>query len=225
MAIFTDDFLFPLCIAKKGAADLDRFAGSAFAIDNKGHIVTCKHIIENVQSDELIIAKDLKSNQFHELTAIRTHPKYDFCLSKIDAIKKNISPVPYRKFGMGLEIAAFGFTYNGKFEGRIKVDQRCLKGNIVLLAEHEHIFDKRSPSVIETSFPSIEGFSGGPLFTGECKYLIGMMYGNRESRIEAHSFIEIDKNGEKYKEVHNRIVELGLAHSVYDNLRMIKEVQ
>ena len=216
MKLESKKFLFPVVAVKKNSNKLDRFVGCCFLFDNEETIVTCKHIIKEIKEDEYAVIKDLEDNKFCKLEKIKVHPKFDFATAHVIIKNKKPPKTTITELYPGGDIAAFGFNFYEKIGDNINIEFRCLKGNIVLFQGTEHKYDKRSPSVVETSFASLEGFSGGPLFTPNFEYLVGMMYGNRETQIVGHSFINIDDNGNNYKEVHNRIVELGLAHSIND---------
>lgn len=224
------EYQIPLLIGKKSIKDghihitVDRYAGVAFFIGTEGKIATCKHIIEMVQPDEVLLGKNLITGKIDVISNIKTHPKFDFALGNYLA-HKNYKCFPITKcdYLPGHDIRAFGFTNNGKVNGTVNVNARLLKGYIISSYEKsEHPLAK---TTTELSFPSLKGFSGSPIVSLENGSLVGMLFSNHESSIEVHSFMDVDDNGDKLSESIYRIIELGLAHSYKDILDFIKDIE
>lgn len=72
------------------------------------------------------------------------------------------------------------------------------------------------PECFELSFPITAGLSGSPLFIrqGTDDAVIGVCVGSHSSRIVAYSLEELDADGTKISEKHNRIEEFGIAHDL-----------
>lgn len=204
--------------------DVDRYAGVAFFIDGgDGKVATCKHIVEMVQEGEVLLGNNLISGEVDAIYNIKKHPLYDFATGNF---KKHhsykIFPILDREYNPGHDVRAFGFTNIGRKGSNVKVNARMLKGYIVSHAvESEH---PQAKTINEVSFPSLKGFSGSPLVSEENGSLVGMLFSNHESSIEVHSFIDVEDNGEQFKESIYRIIELGLAHSAKDLIQFIEDL-
>ena len=211
------EYLVPLLIGKKtGENDVqvDRYAGVAFYINKDALLVTCKHIVESVLQDEVLLGKNLITNEIDIINNIRTHQNKDFAVCQFN---KNIGFKNFifdnSIFLPGQDLQAFGFTSNGIDRENVKVDARLFKGYIVRTSVTPLTID--SNSTLEISFPSHKGFSGAPIIN-EKNILIGMLFSNYQSTIEQHSFTEIDDDGKEFKESIHKVFELGVAHSNLD---------
>jgi hypothetical protein len=224
------EYQIPLLIAKKRHEgnelhmDINRYAGVAFFIGAEGRIATCKHIIEMVQDDEVLLGKNLITGDIDVIYNIKSHPKYDF------AIGNFIKHQNYKCFELldtkylpGHDVRAFGFNNIGQKNKIVEVNARMLKGYVVSQSDssnHPHAL-----SSTELSFPSLKGFSGSPLVSEQTGKLAGMLFSNHESSIEIHSITDVEENGDKFAESIHRIVELGLAHSAKDLLTFIQDIE
>jgi len=212
------------CIPPRINNTIDRYAGVAFYTSDNGDLATCKHIIEMVQANEVLVGKNLNTGELAVISNIKVHPTYDFAIAKFNK-NQNSQPLQIEDTAYlpGHDVRAFGFTHSGKDENIVKVDPRLFKGHIVRTSEDsEKDFAK---STMELSFPSHKGFSGGPLVSEQTGKIVGMLYGNQESSIEIHSFLDVDENGDKYQEGMYRIIELGLAHSAQDLISFSLELE
>jgi hypothetical protein len=228
------DHIIPLVIGKielretesamKVDITIDRYAGVSFFVGEEGRIATCKHIVEMVQDDEVLLGKNLITGEIKPVGNIRVHPIYDFALGTVSHHKSYIClPIGNKESLIGQDVRAFGFTYSGRNDNDVSVDPRLFKGHIVRISPNSNLdFAK---SIMELSFPSHKGFSGGPIISENTGRVVGMLYGNQESSIEMHSFLDTAENGEVYKEGMFRIIELGLAHSASDISLFIQELE
>ncbi len=117
---------------------------------------------------------------------------------------------------------SYGYLNGGVNNKEIKVDYRVMKGHVSRVDTNNQLH--RSTEVIETSFPSLSGFSGSPIFCEHTLDLVGMLFGNVESSIEVFSFKDFSEDGKEIiKESVNRIVELGLAHTTDAIVNYLKE--
>ena len=228
------DHIIPLMIGKQNLVTsgevphmnttIDRYAGVAFYIGNRGEIATCKHIIEMVQEGEVLVGKNYNTGELAIINSIKAHPKFDFAIAKFDCYETSVPfEIEDREYLPGYDVRAFGFTYASKAENIVKVEPRLFKGHIVRTSSESEI--SFASSIMELSFPSHKGFSGGPLISEETSKIVGMLYGNQESSIEVHSFLDVNENGDKYQEGMYRIIELGLAHSAQDILAFSTELK
>ncbi|ENN2394016.1 serine protease [Vibrio sp. VGrn 2] len=215
------DYQIPLLIAKQTIQggnihlQIDRYAGVAFFVGNEGLIATCRHIVQMVQEGEVLVGKSLNTGVIEPIYNIRVHADYDFALGAF------MGQPDYRIFPMdgedclpGHDVRAFGFNNIGKIGADVRVNARMLKGYIV--SKHETSDHPEAKTTTEVSFPSLKGFSGSPLVSTETGKLAGMMFSNHESSIEVHSFMDVEDNGDTFKESIYRVIELGLAHSISD---------
>lgn len=133
------EYIVPLAFAKKSNSiiHLERFAVTGFFIDQSGLLITCKHIFEERMEGELIIAKDLSSNEFYEIKPanIKSHPSKDFSLVKINFKNIKCFKILNRKILPGEDIISFGFTLDNKTDDKPVIEPRILKGHIVRFSE------------------------------------------------------------------------------------------
>ena len=228
------DHIIPLLIGKsefrktesgmENHITIDRYAGVSFFVGEEGRIATCKHIIEMVQDDEVLLGQNLITGEIKPVGNIKVHPIYDFALGTV--IHHNsytCFPIENKEYLIGHDVRAFGFTYSGKSDNDVSIEPRLFKGHIVRTSPNSNL--DFANSVMELSFPSHKGFSGGPIISEETGKVVGMLYGNQESSIEIHSFLDTAENGDIYKEGMFRIIELGLAHSASDISQFIQELE
>ncbi|WP_160062093.1 S1 family peptidase [Psychromonas sp. L1A2] len=224
------DFQIPLLIAKKSInkghvnLQIDRYAGVAFYVGDKGKVVTCRHIIQMVQDDEVLVGKCLVSNQILPISNIKEHPKFDFAMGVFPTTHKySTFPIENVELSLGQDVRVFGFNNIGKVGENVEVKARLLKGYIVSISDKSD--HPEAKSITELSFPSLKGFSGSPLVSTQTGQLVGMMFSNLESSIEVHSFMDVEENGDSFKEGIYRIIELGLAHPVKDIIEFMSELE
>lgn len=223
-----NEYLVPLLIAKVASGPphvvyvVDRYAGVSFFVDDNARVVTCKHIVQMCQPGEILMGFDLVKNVIKPLSDIKCHKTFDFATA-IFQHKPNYKrfTLTAETFYTGVDVHAMGFTSNGKRDGDVHVDPRLFKGHIVRSGDLPVKGDARS--TLEISFPSHKGFSGAPLIRTGSDHIVGMLFSNLESSIEIHSFLDVEKNGDRYKEGMFRIIELGLAHSNRDITAMLAE--
>jgi len=230
MAIKAADFILPLVTGKKVGKDtvdaLHRYAGIAFYIGSNGLIATCAHIVESLEDQELLLAKDFNLGQFFEVKNIVCHPSMDFAVGQIN-VKHNRYMLPVNEkltpVLMGTDVVSFGYVNYGKKGVNISLQYRFFKGYISCLGNKPDP-SKRSRTLCEVSFPSLAGFSGAPVFLKDSDGLVGMLYGNNESNIEVFSFSEITDDKNKYTEKVFRTIEFGLAHTISDIILYLNDL-
>lgn len=220
----------PLLIAKKRELvnelhmDIDRYAGVAFFIGENGRIVTCKHIVEMVQEDEMLLGQNLITGEIAPISNLKLHPTYDFATGNFSRyLETSVLELDEVTLLPGEDVRVFGFTNIGQKNNIVRMNARMLKGYVVSQAntsEHPHAL-----TTTELSFPSLKGFSGSPLLSEETGKVVGMMFSNHESSIEIHSITDIEENGEKFSEQIHRIIELGLAHSSKDLISFLRDIE
>lgn len=224
------DYQIPLLIAKKTVKEskvnlqIDRYAGVAFYIGDGGKVATCRHIIQMVQEDEVLLGKCLITGEIKPISNIKVHPKFDFAMG-IFPTSNTYEQFEFSgdELHIGHDVRVFGFNNMGKVGENVEIKARLLKGYIVSISDKaEH---PEANSTTELSFPSLKGFSGSPLVSTVTGKLVGMMFSNHESSIEVHAFTDVEDNGDTFKEGIYRIIELGLAHSISDISMFISDLE
>lgn len=210
----SEKYIFPLFSAERGPDVLrvQRFLGTGFWLDNQGHFATCKHVIENLELGQVpVIGQPFgpKPDYFIPILESTSHEKFDVAVGKAPA--SAVGGVLKRYQGhvaLGLDVQAFGFTDSGKQHGKYQIDPRLLRGYVSRAAEES--FGLPSPTLIEVSFGSPNGFSGTPLLVN--KEVVGILYSNIDSKLGAYSIGETTDGESHYKEVAYRVYEYGIAH-------------
>ncbi|MGB7991117.1 MAG: serine protease [Candidatus Methylophosphatis roskildensis] len=213
-----DKYIFPLFAVTQGGPELQvkRFLGSGFWADEVGHFITCKHVLDGLAKGELpVIGQPFSDRRDHFIRVLSSvsHPTFDIAVATADIIEpKSALPLYRGPLGLGLDVQAFGFTDAGRECTSYQLDVRLLRGYV-----SRHSPDSLglpSPSLLEVSFGSPSGFSGTPLMVGT--EVIGVMYRNIETKLEAYSIQETTGGQSQFREVAYRIYEYGIAHSISD---------
>lgn len=225
------DYIMPLMVGKQELdtntnelnINLECYIGTCFFIGNNGLIATCGHVVDKIKNDEIILGKNLNDNQIGLIYDIMIHPEYDFAIGRFHKHKDHkILKFGSIVHGAGMNVRTFGFTNVGRKGKNLRIDPRLFKGNIVRFGRTPVV--PKSRSTVELSFPSLKGFSGGPLLNEATDELLGMLFFNFESTIEVYSSSEIEESGQVRKESVHRIVELGLAHSIEDIIQFLHDL-
>jgi len=208
------DYIRPLIAYRNDGKDYypdGRFLGTCFFIDNKGTAITCAHIIEDLKENEELFSYDIEKKENIKVNIIYTHDTDDFALCSMPVNNNKFLVLKYKQVVLGRDVMSYGFLNGGIIDQTIKVDYRVMKGHISRInGECKPSF--RSKQLLETSYPSLSGFSGAPVFDEKTLEVYGMLFGNIESSIEVFSFTDVSAN-EPYKESVHRIIELGVAHT------------
>lgn len=220
-----DSYIFPIFSVTQDGNSLHvhRFLGTGFWIDDEGHFLTCKHIFYSLNSGQLpAVGQPFrgKSDRYIPILESKLHPKYDVAVGIVQ--KKSAGSVLSRytgALGLGLEVQAFGFTDSGKIGSSYELDVRLLRGYVTRFSEDS--LDLPSPSLLEVSFGSPNGFSGSPLLVNT--EVFGVLYRNIETKLEAFSIHETTEGQSQYREVAYRIYEYGIAHRFSDLIPFLKQ--
>jgi hypothetical protein len=228
MSLNFDHYILPLAIAKRNLSGgnhlLDRYAGTAFYLTSNGLIATCKHIIEGVKEDEILIVKELTFDSFLEVTNIQSHPKYDFAVGKIGVSGNNFFQPIKDSLSLGDDVNAFGFNFDARQNNIVTIKPRLMKGYVTSMSSSSPS-DIQNRSTVEISFPSLSGFSGAPILSHPNGCLAGMLFSNFESTIEVFSYSEVIDKQNNFTEKIYRVVEHGLAHSIDDIRQFLSDLE
>jgi hypothetical protein len=206
--------------------DLINFAGTCFFVDDEGTVATCAHCIEYVDfSKHVIIGLNLKTKNPKDFVLINDFlvvEGLDMAFGKT-ILKGNKYFKPFKgKIEIGFDLMCLGFNLHGANSENIEISPRLHKGHVVRAYSRP---DKRLRclSQFELSFPVTFGFSGAPVISHNHQ-LVGMAYGNYESRIDVFQADKtLENNGydgiEKRAKTISRVLEFGLMHQVSDIIK------
>lgn len=115
-----EGYIFPIVSVTQGQGivHVHRFLGTGFWIDQEGHFLTCKHIFDSLEAEQLpAIGQPFGdiSDRYIPVLESKAHPKFDVTIGR--APKGKVGGVLRRyqgPFGLGLDVQAFGFTDAGK---------------------------------------------------------------------------------------------------------------
>ena len=212
---FVEDVIVPVIAIPEDDPDSFRFLGTGFFIDKKGHLVTCRHVVEDIGENENLFAYQFSTDQYFKLDILRSSPKYDISLCKSDSpmLKQFWVFFDESFIDMGSNVEVYGYAYEPVGSNDIPFRQRYLKGYITGFSREDSY-----PDSYELSFPVLAGMSGSPLvchipFEGEDRPrtgIIGCVYGSRESEIVRHTVVKEDN----YEERVSKVYELGMAYKI-----------
>lgn len=212
--LYVKDVIVPLIAIPKSDESEFRFVGSGFYIGGNGHLVTCRHVIDALNEDEVLCAYQLGKRRELELAITTRSDKYDLALCKSSPPGINEPwPIVDRPFvGIGSDVEVYGYWHEPLGPDALPFRQRYMKGHIVGISR-----DPKYPDSFELNFPILFGMSGSPLLChlpieGEYKKqtgIVGCAYGFRESEVVRHMVT----SSENYEERVSRIVELGLSYT------------
>ncbi len=212
------EFVFPIVSGtlERDLFLVDRFIGSGFWVDNKGHFLTCRHVFEEVKEGQYpAIAQPFgdKRDRYIPVVQSECHPQYDMAMGSARlAHPSKFLPLHAGHIVPGTNVSAFGFTEWGKSGQSLQIDVRYLKGHITRTSEESQGLP--TARIVEVSFGSPSGFSGTPLLV-DFK-IAGMLYNNIETKLQGYSVSEVRDGNNEYRETAYRIYEYGLSHHAND---------
>ena len=189
-------------------------------------IATCGHIAAAPASNEDLMAYDLNLQRFLKLEMLQIHPEMNFAIART-GVKQNkylrLAKTDMHPIELGTNISSFGYINAGRVGSDLRLEDKYFKGYISFIGTRS---DKtlRCRTVCELSFPTLNGFSGAPVFFENKNSLVGMLYGNRESKIEVFSNKLIEIKGKAVTKKHPRSMALGLMHTVNDIVAFIEDM-
>ena len=197
----------------------DRFIGTAFGIAPKV-LMTCRHVVNDRSEGEAIAIRNQRGQRWNvRPDQIWTVEPGALDLALIlDAFNQDERPffpiLPHNNIMIGEDVYSFGFfmTTRTRRGGPAAGDdnQGYLKGNIVNVSQPPH---EGGTQRISLSYPVIEGMSGAPVLTYHNGVkVVGLCYGNVQSRVVAAEILEHEADGKILRERVERIVEFGRAY-------------
>lgn len=204
--------------AATGIWEVSGYLGTATIIGRK--VCTCSHVIGSINFENEVVLTKWVLNDISApwivFTGAKIHPRFDFAELQTSEDPPQES-LPLERIGdIGPLVYVVGFHDDGfksTPEGlkNFNVAPRAFFGNVVRVFEEPN---NKSLSVCELSFPTLSGFSGAPVFSVGFDRIVGMVYGNVEQKIQVHSKYELHEGRMEFSETVNRILELGLFHSI-----------
>lgn len=220
------NYVFPIIAGEHQKDDYIKvcsFVGTGFFINSRGGFATCKHVVKALDSGLNLFLGQLSgpsAGSYLGITDVQCHPKYDLAWGVVKTKKKTNFLKPFLgTCALGLDVGAFGFTAGGKQYQSLILEPRYLRGHISRMSVSPYEFP--SKSLFEVSFPSPSGFSGTALLS-ESYELVGMLYGNTESKIHAYSITEVFEGSSTFTENAYRVMEFGLAHQVNNIVAILR---
>lgn len=214
------DYVFPIISGTPSTGNtmkVGRFLATGFFVNSEGGFATCKHVTEAIKEDQRLYVGQLNgpsAGDYLRIKDVRNHDKFDIAIGTVVIGRKTNFLKPYNGlFALGVDVGAFGYTDAGKENEVLGIDPRYLKGHISRLAEESFGFP--TESLCELSFAVPSGFSGTAILS-ETYELIGMAYGNAESKFLSYSLTEVVDGNSTFLENVYRIMEFGLCHTVND---------
>jgi hypothetical protein len=206
-----------------GGRQIRRFLGTAFPITPNGGLLTCRHVVDvPIKDNETLAVFDNEENRLMPISDFKVpaQPKFDiaFIPNALQREKSEFFPLlSPRLITMGEDVYSFGYYLSEN-----NLHTGCFKGHIVNCLNSD-----RTPGSfsISLSYAVIEGLSGSPVLTyHNGPKLVGMCWGNIQTRIVAREVMEFEDEKEKFRETINRIVELGQAHHAEGLIKFLQEI-
>ena len=221
------NYVFPIISGeyqKDHSIKVGGFVGTGFFINSRGVFATCKHVAKSLENGQNLFLGQLSgpsAGSYLAITRVQCHPIYDLAWGVVVTKTNTNFLTPFQgSCALGLDVGAFGFTNAGKQNQSLCLEPRYLRGHISRMSESPYEFPAKS--LCEVSFPSPSGFSGTALLSDSYE-LVGMLYGNAESKIQAYSITEVSEGNSTFTENAYRVMEFGLAHQVTDLVSIFKK--
>ena len=196
--------------------------GTAFPIAPNGGLITCRHVLQAAigSNESLVILDNETQNAVSiDITTCITpaNPNIDmaFIPNALRRNKREFFPllIP-QEVNIGHDVYSYGYFLSSSSEDKnvdtYEINHGYLKGNVVNFASSPKTYGSAAMSL---SYAVVEGLSGSPVLTyHNGPKVVGMCYGNIQSRVVASEVIEYKDEMIEFKETISRIVEFGRAH-------------
>ena len=207
--------------------------GNAFPITANGGLTTCRHVLDVCTADdEILVVHDNETKKGVPIDLEKcvrpSNSQFDvaFIPNAFKRGKEEFLPlITPRQVMTGEDVYSYGYFLSSSTEiGNdviTETTQGYFKGNIVNFSSSPKTIG--SPA-ISLSYPVVEGLSGSPVLTyHNGPKVVGMCYGNVQSRVLASEVLEYKDETTEYKETIHRIVEFGRAHHVAAIVGFLRE--
>lgn len=222
--LYVEDVIVPLIAIPKSNESKFRFLGTGFYFDENGHLLTCRHIVDELRENDRFCAYQIGKKRELKLNIIRKSNKYDLALCKSvpSGLEKPWPFVDKPFVDIGSDVEVYGYLHEPLGPNELPFRQRYMKGHVSGISR-----DTSYPDSFELSFPILFGMSGSPLvchfpIEGENNKrtgIVGCAYGSRESEVVHHTVISSDN----FEERVSRIVELGLSYMAKAILSVLED--
>ena len=217
-----DHFFFRLYAISGARAE--KFLGSALPVTGDGGLLTCRHIVDGIPRKELAV--------HHNITGWKIHVKQvltpeDESLD-LAYLPQSLQKGPCSFFPIlppevpltGQPVYSYGFFETT--ESGSPVEQGYFSGSVVNMLK---IGGTDTRWALTLPYALIEGMSGSAVLTNvNGPKLVGIGYGNQQSRVLAAQVLEYEDNETKVREQIHRIVEFGRAYHSDTIIRFLREV-
>ena len=198
-------------ISLKPDGSPDRFLGCCSPVGPDGGMLTCRHVVEACPDGALGIYDNERACfvRIAQAPVICRTPETDmaFLPNALGRPKPEFFPIlTPRALQIGEDVYSYGHFMIGGAQAEIEAGY--FSGKIV------NFFRSADPAraMLTLPFTAIEGLSGSPVLTYHHGVkLVGLVTGNRASRIMAHEVMEFEDDRVQLRETINRIVEFGTA--------------
>jgi len=230
------DYVTPICafnIIDNAKADVVRILGTAFFIDNVGTFLTARHVIEKAQifaeNDKTTIGivisdSEMEQSMLYPIPEIEHAPvPWDISIGCLEEPTYNIFCWPeFEDLMSWTDVSTLGYpeSASNRDPGYLKMSMRALKGYVTrrLQEDEDKSLFGKCPASYELDFAIPQGMSGSPLIVtdmiGAKKQLYGVCVGSRSTSVVEHQYMEIEENGQKFREKITRVNDYGIAHSI-----------
>ena len=214
------------CELDNGLANVTRFLGTAFFIDNAGTFLTARHVLEEagVTSSYLGVKLDPENhplkNGWAKINDLEFAPNnLDLAIGKVSfGTKKYFEGVGSAQ-GIWKKVHTCGYPESTLVRGgnRFGMPLRGIETTIQRIINSEMSNDPRViGKTYEIGAPIPKGMSGSPLLAHNGSYfeLFGVCIGNSASELVDYEHIEVDEAKGRYSERKIRIEETGIAIAI-----------
>lgn len=186
-------------------------AGSAFPVTPEGGFLTCLHVVNRVNGEDVPIRVGIIDGQRRRVYPVQEHfskpPEDELDLAYIPRTIDRDTPcyLPFlapAEVLMGIETNLIGY-----YEGPEHFEVGSFTGTAVSAPTVGKNRQLRLPYAV------IEGFSGSPVMTyHNGTKAIGVAFGGESQRVQAYEVVDVRDGESHYRETVHRIVEYGLAY-------------
>lgn len=205
-----------------------RYLGTCFPFRWRNKFLTAAHCLGTFTPSELIVHS--QGGPDFQVTEIHRHLEADIAALITDEKARGI-PYPFTglhvfegTYGVGSDIAAFGFPVGGsKEEPPDQPTPRVFRGFVQRLADFKGAGKVRYRHY-ELSFPAPLGLSGGPVFVPGSDRVFAMVVGNIESYTTLVEESKVVAEGHTHSVEGRQIISYGMALSLWHVEEWLKVV-